>query len=310
MFHPRLDSQRYTHGENINRILEAQGKIVFLTEILRKSLRAQSTSLQLRSPQLKFGRIYLYEGSKAEDFMLSTAAHPERLSALANPASILFHSRPMFIFPSPQFSELPRIFEIKETARFAVALEHLYIYIYINHFSQALRSPKGNPTMMIPCLRGSSIVHESDGLSRATTSSTEGMGQRRGSTMRGLRSHGQGPNALALQEPCFGCENIMPGLCYPIARRNTGESERCHACLIDVGIFWRVSHSQLSSSSINNATIADAALLMAFSIPPDTYLYIKAPMNVNLNTVCPFRLSREKKCKHEYCNLRAAFILN
>ena len=45
-----------------------------------------------------------------------------------------------------------------------------------------------------------------------------------------------GSNAANTQEDCNQCGCSMPGLCYPNARQNTGQSENCHACLYDIGL--------------------------------------------------------------------------
>ena len=58
----------------------------------------------------------------------------------------------------------------------------------------------------------------------------------------------RGSKAATLQEPCISCGCVMPGLCFPKARRNTGVSESCHAYLIDDDTFWRVSASKLVPS--------------------------------------------------------------
>ena len=42
-----------------------------------------------------------------------------------------------------------------------------------------------------------------------------------------------GSNAASLQEERTSCHLVMPGLCYPKARRNTGDSETCHGCRVN-----------------------------------------------------------------------------
>ena len=60
----------------------------------------------------------------------------------------------------------------------------------------------------------------------------------------------KGSKALMSQEPCRDCEIVMPGLYYPINRRNTGEQEQGHACRIHEKLFWRVPDSQLEPWAI------------------------------------------------------------
>ena len=116
-----------------------------------------------------------------------------------------------------------------------------------------------------------------------------------------------GSNLVNLQEPCLTCDLTMPGLCFPARRRNSEESEFCHACRIDEGIFYRVARSQLvPDDDLRNLNIGEAALT-AMGVHP--YPYIKAPLNTRLNTVCPFLLNK-KACPHSKCPLRAVHAVH
>lgn len=111
-----------------------------------------------------------------------------------------------------------------------------------------------------------------------------------------------GSNALAMQEECFGCDLVLPGLCYPKACRNSGWAEECHACLADGKTFERVPRGNLNvpgSAELPVDTIQDAAVL-AQGIPPRQYPAVKAPLNEMLNTVCPYSINK-KKCKVSGC---------
>ena len=47
--------------------------------------------------------------------------------------------------------------------------------------------------------------------------------------------------------------------------------------------------------------------LAALQIPPNTYPYVKEPLNTKLNTVCPYAIKR-MKCNNGNCSLRVAYV--
>ena len=123
----------------------------------------------------------------------------------------------------------------------------------------------------------------------------------------------KGSNAERFQE-CAMCGLSLPGLCYPIRRRNS-EDAICHACEHDSTLFSFWPGNCIGSIFTENGQLTDArmqgcALLVLKIATPNVYPYVKAPLNTRFNAICPLSL-KHKQCKHpdgKECTLLKAHV--
>ena len=97
-----------------------------------------------------------------------------------------------------------------------------------------------------------------------------------------------GSNVATLQEECERCHIVMLGLCYPKARRNTGESEVCHGCRVMRIIFEQTGTTygfSMFHLNIEDFPTMEHYSMRVYNYAPDTYPYVRAPLATTFNTV-------------------------
>ena len=124
----------------------------------------------------------------------------------------------------------------------------------------------------------------------------------------------RGSNAASLQPECIACHMVMPGLCYPKAKRNTDESEQCHGCRVvriiyeQTAMVWGYAMGYLDNQDFHTM---EHYPMWVYKIAPDTYPYIRAPLATKFNNVCPNSLNNQM-CKLDKrgtnCTLRKAWV--